>query len=477
MDDVLRYVQNQLTQAPFRLKPYTQDEQGIKYLQRQIYVKLQKYFDDFCLGMGEQGRWIIMPGLRGVGKTTVLAQLYTNKYVEIGQRRILYVSLNEVTDLLGSSLEEVLISYERILGTSFEKLESPVFIFIDEAQYDSKWAASLMSLYERSKKVFIICSGSSALELQTNPDVVRRSEIEKMYPASFCEFLMIKDRKLPTKGLKKNIKDALFNAGSAKDAYEKLLSYQQWVINTWSLIDRNYIDNYLRVGTLPFAINMSDEARVYKKIALLLDKVVNRDVMSLGKFDIKTLSDIKRTVYLLAEAEVKSIQDLARILGSNVNTVSNILEVLEKTELLIRVMPYGSNSKKVRKSSKYLFMSPAIRSSLMSVAGNDQIFQTQKGMLMEDVVALTLYREFVNGGNGSLNYDSRKKSADFILTNFRQNIIPIEIGLGMKEAGQVRNSMKKISASKYGVVICNSELQLLEEDNIVRVPLDYFLLI
>ena len=40
MDEILKYVQNQLVQAPFRLKSYTQDEQGKKYPQRNIYVKV-----------------------------------------------------------------------------------------------------------------------------------------------------------------------------------------------------------------------------------------------------------------------------------------------------------------------------------------------------------------------------------------------------------------------------------------------------
>ena len=477
MDEILKYVQNQLVQAPFRLKSYTQDEQGKKYPQRNIYVKVDKYFRDFLHNPNARDHWIIIPGLRGVGKTTILAQLFLNHQQEVDDRRMLYVSLDEVVNVLGSSLKDVLSAYEKIIGESFEKLTKPVFIFIDEAQYDQKWASVLKSVYDRSNKVFVACSGSSAVSLQTNPDVIRRSIFQKLFPTSFSEFLMIRDGKLPTKGLKQNIKDALFGADSAKDAYEKLKNLEQSVVSTWSSIDRHYVDEYLKIGTLPFAIRMKDEVRVYQTITLLLDKVINQDVQSLGRFDTKTLIHIKRVLFLLAESDVVSIQKLATTLETSVNTVSNILEVLEQAELLIRVMPYGSNSKKVRKPSRYQFMSSAMRSAFLSVAGNEQIFASQKGRLMEDIVAMTLYREFVANSRGALNYDSSKAGADFILTIAAKNIIPIEVGVGEKPGTQVRSTMKKVGSAKYGIVICKNSLTLLENANVVKVPLDYFLLI
>ena len=325
--------------------------------------------------------------------------------------------------------------------------------------------------------MFVACSGSSAVSLQTNPDVIRRAIFQKLFPTSFTEFLMIRDGKLSAEDLKKNLKDALFGADSAKDAYEKLQKYDQSVLSTWSSIDRHSVDEYLKIGTLPFAIQMKDEVRVYQTIILLLNKVINQDVQSLGRFDTKTLIYIKRVLFLLAESDIVSIQKLSATLETSVNTVSNILEVLEHVELLIRVMPYGSNSKKVRKPSRYQFMSSAMRSAFLSVAGNEQIFASQKGRFMEDIVAMTLYREFVASSRGALNHDSSKGGADFILTIAEKSIIPIEIGIGEKLGTQVRSTMKKVRSAKYGIVICNNELTLLEDANIIKVPLDYFLLI
>ncbi len=325
--------------------------------------------------------------------------------------------------------------------------------------------------------MFIVCSGSSAVSLQTNPDVIRRSIFQKMFPTSFSEFLMIRDNKAPDEDLQENIKEAIFGAQSAKDAYDKMKQCEPGVLGAWSSIDRHSVDEYLKIGTLPFAIRMKDEARAYQTITLLLDKVINQDVSGLGRFDVKTLAHIKRILFLLAESDMVSVQNLAGTLETSVTTVSGILEVLEQAELLIRVMPHGSNAKKVRKPSRYLFMSSAIRSAFLSVAGNDQIFAGQRGRLMEDIVAMTLYREFVSASRGALNYDSAAAGADFILTVANKNVIPIEVGVGEKLGTQVRSTMKKVGSAKYGVVICRNLLALLEDANVIKVPLDYFLLV
>lgn len=477
MEEILKYLQNQLVQSPFRMQTYVQDEQGKKYPQRNIYIKIDKYLKDFLYKPNTQDRWIIIPGLRGVGKTTILAQLFLSHYQAVGQQRMLYISLDEVVNILGSSLKDVLFAYETIIGESFEKLSKPLFLFIDEAQYDPKWASVLKSVYDRSNKVFVVCSGSSAISLQTNPDVIRRAIFEKLFPTNFCEFLMIKENKFPIKKLQLNIKDALFASESASETYKKLKDLESQVLNFWSQVDRHYVDEYLKTGTLPFTIRIKDENRVYQTINLLLDKVINQDVQELGRFDNKTIGHIKRVLFLLAESEILSIQNLAKTLETSVNTISNILEVLEYAELMIRVMPYGSNSKKVRKPSKYHFMSSAMRSAFLSVAGNEQIFIGQKGRLMEDIVAMTLFREFVTNSRGALNYDSSKANADFILTIAEKNIIPIEVGVGEKLGTQVRNTMKKVKSAKYGIVVSKSPLALLEDSNIIKVPLDYFLLI
>lgn len=64
------YIQNQIAQSEERLKGYTRDITGNKFKPRNVYVLLRGYVKNF-LKSGENPRMVIMPGLRGVEKTTL----------------------------------------------------------------------------------------------------------------------------------------------------------------------------------------------------------------------------------------------------------------------------------------------------------------------------------------------------------------------------------------------------------------------
>lgn len=473
--EVLKHVQHQIAQAGSRLAGYANDQNDKPYPKRNVFIRIEKYVKNFLSGRGEQ-RWVIIPGLRGVGKTTILAQIYLefSKNPPEGVQ-ILYVSLDEVKNVLNASLLDVIEAYEQILGVSFEKQDKPILLLVDEAQYDPKWASILKSLYDRSKKVCIICSGSSAVSLQTNPDVIRRAIFEKLYPMSFTEFQMIKNTIFSPAGLKQKMKEALYLGENAEHAYEGLKTLETIVLSYWSKIDRMDVQKYLTIGTLPFAIRYPNAAQVYEAILLLLDKIIAQDIEELGKFDSETLGSIKRLLYILADVDVISIHKLTELLPPTRITLSNVFDVLEKAELLIKIDPYGSNTSQARKPSKYLFMTPAIRLSLLNITGQEGTFLTRQGKLLEDIAALHFYREFVMPGIGNISYDSSLESADFILQIANKKQLAVEIGMGDKELRQVISSMKKIKCD-YGIIFSSGPLTLIKEENIVKVPLDYFLL-
>jgi predicted AAA+ superfamily ATPase len=162
----------------------------------------------------------------------------------------------------------------------------------------------------------------------------------------------------------------------------------------------------------------------------------------------------------------KSLSNLA------VNTLIEVFNALERAELLIRVYPYGSAYKKVRKPSKYHFMTPAVRHALLMIVEGDSAFSNNKGKYLEDIVALTLYREFGQRLASPLFYDSAQGGADFILS-FPDKKIAIEVGYGNKKIEQAKATLVKIKG-QYGLIVSNSQLAI--EDNVVKVPLEYFLL-
>ena len=474
--ELINYLQNQLVQAKPRLLGLTKSGSGKPYPTRSIYIKLKQYVDGFLKKSSEK-RWVIVPGLRGVGKTTVIAQLFlyleSNEHDNINK---IYIALDDAMNILNVNLKEIIAAYEYLLGTSYEKLNAPTFIFIDEVQSDPKWAITLKTLYDRTKKVFIICSGSSALHLQTNADVARRAYLEKLFPMSFAEFQTIKYNIYPIKNLKQEIKQSLFYSQNAETVFQKLKSIENEINQYWSKADKFSINEYLSKGNLPFLINETDDTLLYNSINTLLDKIVTNDIKELSKLNKTTLGIIKRLLFLLADSgDVMSLNKLHSLLSITPITIANVLKYLESAELLIRVPPYGSNVSQVKKPSKYLFMSPSIRGQLLSISGSQSTAQIRQGKLLEDASGLYFYREFVVPQKGSLTYDSSEKSADFILQVENKLKIAVEIGLGNKDGSQAIRTTKSRKCD-YGLVLSSNELLLDKTNNIVKVPLSYFLL-
>jgi len=478
-----QYLQNQLNRAPALLKTYTQDEQGNKYLTRNMFIRVQKLINDFISGQKEV-RMVSIPGLRGVGKTTLLAQLFLDFFSRYS-KDMLYISADQVVNELGADLYTIFDEYQKILGVAFEKLDHNLFIFIDEIHFDKKWAAVLKTIYDRSKKVFVVCTGSSALSLQSTTDLARRVVFEKLYPMNFIEYMLLETRyesfkdktvvvKFPIRGLKEAIKNALFYSNDADQCYTQLSDLKSQVNKYWFGIDKLEVDRYLRFGTMPYALTIKDVQRIHTLTNQQIDRVVERDLPELGRFDTNTLSAIKNILLLVAGSGEVSITSLAKVLkGISLVTLINVLETLEKAEMLIRVYPYGSTYKKVRKPSKYHFMTPAVRYTLLTIIEGENAFNNHKGKYLEDIIALALYREFSQKLSSPIFYDSAKGGADFILA-FPDRKIPIEIGYGKKGIDQAISTLSKIKGS-YGLVVCNSEL--VREREIIKVPLEYFLLI
>lgn len=165
---------------------------------------------------------------------------------------------------------------------------------------------------------------------------------------------------------------------------------------------------------MPYALTIKDEQRIHTLTNQQIDRVVERDLPELGKFDTATLSVIKNILLLVAGSGEVSVTNLAQILkGISIVTLINVLETLEKAEVLIRVYPYGSTYKKVRKPSKYHFMTPAVRHTLLMIVEGENAFNNNKGKYLEDIIALALYREFGQKLSSPIFYDSAKGGADF----------------------------------------------------------------
>lgn len=474
-EKIINYLREQIAQVDNRANAYIFDENNKLRPQRNIFLKLSKYIKDFS-ETKYSARWIILTGLRGAGKTTVLSQLYSSYKNLDGYK--LYLSLDQITQILGSSLNEVLETYEQLLGFSFEQIDKPLYLFLDEIQYDDRWGAVLKSLYDRSNKIFVLATGSAALLLNTNSDIARRAIFEKLFPLSFTEYLKIKNNKYEIKGLGKNIRSALFDSVSATSAYSTLLSLEPEIKKYWLGVEKQEIEKYVKYGSLPFMVALKNEALIYDQTNKTLDRIINGDVVKCGRFNSEIISKIPSLLYAVADMDELSFNKLANIFEISRPKIMEVFEVLENTETILRIYPHGSHLnqiKKIKKASKYLFTSSAFRAMYYNMVGNIITNENYRGKLLEDVTGMYLNRILYKKINKSITYDNAQGGADFIVGWERERII-IEVGSGDKGVRQIKSTMSKVDA-KYGFTISNNDLNLIEKENIVQVPFEYFLLI
>lgn len=473
-EELQNYIQTQLVQSHRKLKGLANDMHGNPLFKRSDFLVLKKYMNDFLKSRSEP-RIIIMPGLRGTGKTTLLAQLFLSLLEENVFK--LYISVDEVVHRFNARLWDIIENYEELQGRHIEELDAPLFLFLDEIHYDKKWAIFLKTIYDRSKNIMVFCTGSAALLLreQINADVARRVFFMDIYPISFSEYMLFKNKKHPLEGLSGIIKDAMLSSNSAKDAYAVLKQEENRIKKYWLDIDKFEVQKYLTFGTLPFTVNSKNEVLAMNFVGQIINKVIFTDIPQFMSFEIETLNRIEKILYLISDTLGVSLVKLSGIMEMKMDTLRLILKSLENAGLIIRIPPYGAHFNQVRKPSKYLFATPALRFSYISSKESIRTFDIYRGNLLEDIVGMYLNRIMPKFGAYFLTYDAASSGADFILS-FANNKIIIEVGSGGKNFKQIIKTSKKVSA-KYGVVISNDDIEYYSEINSVKIPLKYFLLI
>ena len=457
------YIEQQVKICPTLMRNKTM-QNGRMLLSRNIFVKVRKYVVDF-IEKDNDRRWVIIPGLRGTGKTTILAQSYLYLAQSYADKvDIIYFSLDDVM-MAGFNLYDLVSAYLSLRSPDSQNSRSrKTIIILDELQNDPRWAAILKTFYDKYSNLFFICSGSSAVYLQTSADVAgRRANIERLYPMSFTEFEVIKTNKYPIKDLKNNLSSALYDSQSAEECCNRLLENNNLVNDYLSQIDINDWNYYVRCGSLPFTLSMQEPSEIYSQIMLTIEKVIQNDLRQIISFDDNTAIAARKLIGLLADAEDSiSVVKTASILGLNKNTLSAILDALCKAEMLIDVVPLGSNFTAAKKEHKYLFSSPVIRAAFYYLNGSPSSENVRTGRLLEDVVGLQLYK--MNGiyNKGSIFYDCAQGGVDFILKRGEQ-AIAIEVGKGRKTGRQVASTIKRHPCCKYGITICDTDEIVMDE--------------
>ena len=448
--------------------------------QRLKFIELKRHIDNFIESDGEYyNRCIMMSGLRGVGKTTILYQLYDYLIKErnILDSDIFYLDLHDLKSVYDVDIKEIFDLYlENFHQTIPANLNKKIFLFVDEAQLDENWANYARLLFNKTFNIFMIFTGSSALGLEINADAARRITKEQLLPCNFQEYLLLKYGIDLTKN---NFKDLILNLNSdtVNEAMEceSIISKDLIQLNNDPQLE---FKKFLHSQSFPFALNIS-EIDTHRLTNDMVERIVQEDLKQFASFNNGTNTSILRLISYLATKKPGTVSSssLAQSLNLNIRTVNNILDALEKSQLILGISAYGSAGKILNKPKEYFFSAPSVKSALNYRIGRyDLNHEKCYGVLVEDMVASTLnrlsYESFESLG---LFYDSNKKGVDFIVKNLDQ-VIPVEVGIGKKNKSQITRAKNKYGTD-YGILVSNRTSKIEFKKDILYMPVLTFALI
>ena len=476
--DLLNYVFAKLAEAEKLSQDNTRME-NVPFEHRKTYFQIKKHIDEFLDGYVEN-RFLIMPGLRGVGKTTILFQIYEYLRNEKGvdSDRILYLSVDELSTYLGAGiLEAIDVFVGEVHETSPVYLEKELFIFLDESHYDKEWSQVGKIVYDQSKKIFLIFTGSSALSLEMNVDAARRIKKEPVFPMNFREYNLLKNNIRYNDDFSRSLMDLIFKGdeGSVEDASRKENEMKKTLLKLNKPVEKEWED-FLLCRDFPFALNIQ-RSEVYERVFDIVNRVVEKDVFSIKSFNTESRSVISRIITFLALQDPGGTSDakLATKLGKSPRLIREILNILELTHLVFSVKPYGTAGKVVRKAWKYYFLSPTVNAAIRFKLGKyNRRDRKLLGVLTESLVASYFFRmkETVHRPLG-IFYDPAKNGVDFLLQTADDGLIPVEVGVGEKDRTQINRAITRYK-SEYGIVISNTTSKIKKEGNVIYIPVVTF---
>ncbi|MCK5538948.1 MAG: ATP-binding protein [Bacteroidales bacterium] len=421
---------------------------------------------------GSAVRMVGLAGLRGVGKTTLLWQS-ANYIYENYTKNIYFFHLGDLKNY-NIGIREIHKGFEKYFsnGKLWSYKEKIVFLF-DEIHEDPNWASDLKIFYDLFPIAFAVATGSSALLLQSTADLVTRMLIQHVYPLNFREYINIShSNNEKICDTRDKLQDIILLSETADDLFHKLQAIKPSLDNYLSKIDNTEkrIYDYIVYKNIIRFLLIDSKYQINEQIKDLVRRVIYEDIPKINENS--NPKHAEKILNRLAASDEINIQTLSQTIGISQDKINENLDILEKAELLNVLYPYGGIDSKINKMKKYFFMSPSIRKALLNPLmkmENDSLY----AKMLEDTIVLYFKRIFRDWNNISFSSAKGQKNPDLIIETI-PNPILLEIGINKNTTKQISKSRIKY---KYGIVI-NSKADKIEFYNdIVILPLKYFLLL
>ena len=300
---------------------------------------------------------------------------------------------------------------------SFMLKEGRYYFLMDEYHYVKEPGKKLKLLYDTLENAKFIVTGSSSLELSgaMAKFLVGRVFFFELFPFSFHEFLVARDRRLARIYEERNSRIRKFLTGG-EFLVEKDIFLKEFV---------PLLNEYLTFGGYPAVIKARDNKTKRFILKNIYDTYISKDVIEFLKVtDAFKYRCVVRALATLI-GRLLNYTELCSTCQSYYKEVKRIISILSETYIIKTVRPFYRNPiTELKKNPKVYFFDLGLRNHII---GNFSPLEkrTDAGAIIENFVFLSLRNSFPDR---TINYwrTIAKAEVDFIL-KLNEEVIPIEV--------------------------------------------------
>jgi len=411
------------------------------YIRRELENKIRRYL--------AKPEILAVIGARQSGKTTLLKEIFKSLkravYIDFEDRDILELFNNDIKSFYNLYAKEA------------------KYLFIDEFQYAKEGGRKLKYLYD-TYKIKIIISGSSVLDLthQAVRYLVGRVFIFYLFPFSFKEYISYRNFSL-YENIYLDIKKKMDGYLYGKRKSPQIISRE--VIKKIN----KYYQEYAVFGGYPRVVltkNRDEKITVLRNIYNTYFLREIRDVLQLS-----TEGELRKLIKALSlqVGAMVGYNEIGQIAGLNYSSLLKHLNILEKTFVIKRILPFYRNKRiEIAKSPKVYFLDNGLRNITI---GNLQRLEERvdRGSLNENFVAGELLK---NGYN--FNYWRTKSNAevDFVIEKENRNMaIEVKSTLNSNKSGRAILSFRE-KYSPHRIIVVSENYSFFDKKrDILFMPL------
>ena len=287
-------------------------------MKRKLYQKI--------LDRIESAEAIVVTGMRRVGKTVLLRQLYD---AVPSQNKIFLDLENPVNQKYFEEKNYESIRYEfEVLGINSTKR---AYIFLDEIQFVRNVPSVVKYLMDHYPyKFFLTGSASFYLKNLFSESLAGRKILYELFPLDFEEFLQLKGQAFVIPRGKTN-----------ESLYRTFIPFYR---------------EYLEYGGFPGVVGKPTAAEKKEALEEIFTSYFNKEVLGIGEF---RNNAVVRDLILLLAARVGSkidVQKLAAELGTTRITIGEYLSFLEGTYFLTLLAPHSTNRDTEIRGAKKVYL-------------------------------------------------------------------------------------------------------------------------